>query len=371
MRIKFIGQKGIPVTFGGVEYHVDRLAVALASRGHIVDVYVRSWYTPKTLKRHQGVRLIHVPTIRTKHLDAAVHSLFSTLHALFSRGAVIHFHAIGPALFSFIPRLFGKKTVVTIHRLDWATEKWGRAARAVLKLGEAMATRIPRRTIVVSRELKRHVAERHGRDAVHISHGIELPDIVPPGTIRKKFNLDGGDYVLFMGRLSPEKRVDWVIRGFQSLRGPGIENLKLVIAGGTSATDAYVSRLREEASDDRRIVFTGYVTGIEKAELLSNARVFVMPSSLEGYPIALLEGKSYGRCCLVSDIPPHGEAVEDGRDGRLFDRNRFDAFVTALQELIDHPETASAVGQRARRTMEGQPGWDAVAEQTEAVYAGL
>jgi glycosyltransferase involved in cell wall biosynthesis len=263
--------------------------------------------------------------------------------------------------------------VATIHRLDWATEKWGALARKCLQLGERVAARLPHETIVVSKGLRQYVKEKHGRETHHISHGIELPEVVTPDVITQKYGLKGNDYILFMGRLSPEKRVDWVIQAFKNIRIPAVysRGVKLVIAGGTSATDDYVSRLHQDGSGNDRILFTGYVTGKEKAELLSNALVFVMPSSLEGYPIALLEGKSYGRCCLVSDILPHQEALEDGNDGRMFDQHNFEAFSAALQDLLNHPETIREIGAKARRFMEGQPGWVDVARETEHVYSKL
>ncbi|MCU0611812.1 MAG: glycosyltransferase, partial [Candidatus Eisenbacteria bacterium] len=186
MKIAFIGQKGIPVTFGGVEYHVDALATGLAARGEDVSVYVRSWYTPRKLQRVNGVRLLHLATIRTKHLDASVHSLLCSLHVLFAGADIVHYHGIGPAVFSLIPRLFGTRVVVTVHRLDWQTEKWGRIARWFLRLGEYLAVRIPDRTIVVSEDLQRHFRECHGKETVHISHGIELPHLRAPGVIREK-----------------------------------------------------------------------------------------------------------------------------------------------------------------------------------------
>ena len=150
MRIAHIGQKGIPVTFGGIEYHVDRLSRRQAQRGHDVCVYVRSWYTPRSLKSCGGVRPTHVPTIRTKHLDAAVHTFLCTLHCLFRKTEIIHYHAIGPSFFSFLPRMFGRRIVTTVHRLDWAAEKWGAVSRSLLKVAERLALAAACRPIAVS-----------------------------------------------------------------------------------------------------------------------------------------------------------------------------------------------------------------------------
>ncbi|MBN2400241.1 MAG: glycosyltransferase family 4 protein [Candidatus Aminicenantes bacterium] len=370
--VSFIGQKGIPVSFGGVEYHVDRLASELAKRDATVFAYVRSWYTDKKKREHNGVRLIHTPTLKTKHLDASLHSLLSSIHSIFTATDIVHYHGIGPAFFSFIPKLFGKKVVCTIHRLDWATEKWTAGARLFLKAGEFIATRIPDRTIVVSAELLAYVRKKHHATAVHISHGSESPQPAPPGLITEKHGLHGADYILFLGRLSPEKRVAWIIKAFQEAKRSGAAaGVRLVIAGGSSSTDRHVAELTELSGRDGDIIFTGYVTGREKAELLSNALIFTMPSYLEGYPIALMEAKGYGRCCLVSDIPPHCEAVEDGLDGFLFRTDDFDAYRMKLTDLLENPARAKIAGTAAREKMKALPGWDAIAEKTIAVYMEL
>ncbi len=370
MRIAFIGQKGIPATFGGVEKHVDELSRGLAAAGHDVRVYVRDWYTPKDLPSIEGVRLIHVPTIHTKHLDASVHSFLSTLHAVASGADILHFQAIGPAMFSPLSRLFGRKTAATIHRLDWATDKWKAPAKLALKTGEWISVRFPHRTIVVSEELRHYIKDKYGRDTVHISHGIRLPSPVAGGVLRTRYGLQDKEYILFMSRLVPEKRADWMIRAFrEQKKKAGLrESLKLVIAGGDGGSPAYVRRLREIAGDDPDIVFTGYATGRLKEELLSQAVLFVLPSDLEGFPIVLMEAMSYGLACLCSDILPHREAIRNGVDGQLFRTADFADFGAKLKELIENPERRGALGAEALARMKRRPSWADVVRQTEAVY---
>jgi len=370
MKIAHIGQKGIPATFGGVESHVDRLSRRQVQRGHSVSVYVRNWYTPKSLKEYEGVRLVHVPTLKTKHLDAAVHTLLCTLHCLFQRTEIIHYHAIGPASFSFIPRIFGRKVVMTVHRLDWGAEKWGRLARILLRAGERVGLRTAHKAIAVSEDIRAYIKAEYGKNAALIPNGVELPRPVPPVLIKDKYGLNGQDYVLFMGRLTPEKRVDWLIRSFQEAKKvsapPG--KLKLVIAGGTSGTDAYVDELHGLGGGDPGILFTGYVTGREKEELLTNALLFVLPSSLEGHPIALLEAKSFGCCTIASDIPPHREVIKDGVDGFLFRASDQDELTKVLVRLIGDPGIVERVGKASCAGMKKRPTWTEVEDLTDRVY---
>jgi glycosyltransferase involved in cell wall biosynthesis len=373
MKIAFIGQKGIPVTFGGVEYHVDKLSREMASLDHKVTAYVRNWYTDRKIKNHHGVRLIHIPTIRGKHLDASVHSLLCSVHALFKKYDIIHYHGIGPAFFSLIPSLFRKNVVTTIHRLDWETEKWKKWAKRTLKWGEYVSVKIPKRTIVISTELKKYIKEKHGKETIFISHGIAIPEPVPPALIKDKYGLDGKDYILFMGRLSPEKRVDWLINAFQSLDLTTADgrNLKLVVAGGSSATPEYSQRLQDMAKDTPDVIFTGYVTGVEKAEFFSNALLFSLPSSLEGFPIVLLEAKSYGICCLVSDIPPHRELFNSGIDGMLFKSDSRTDLCARLEMLIKDPQNTERLGKQAKVTLQQIPDWREVAERTLDIYRDI
>lgn len=182
MRIAFIGQKGIPAVWGGVEEHVDHLSLELVKAGFDVDVYVRSWYTPSRLKDYQGVHLIHVPTLKTKHLDAAAHSLLGTLHALARGTDILHYHGIGPAAFALLPRLLGRMSVVTFHARDWQAGKWGPFARTVLKACEVLAVRVPRRTIVLSKTMNKELRLRYGVETTVIPHGASAPVFGPPGS---------------------------------------------------------------------------------------------------------------------------------------------------------------------------------------------
>jgi glycosyltransferase involved in cell wall biosynthesis len=373
VKIAMIGQKGIPATFGGIEFHVDMLSRELAALGHEVTVFARRWYSPQEIPNPSGIRRVFVPTIRTKHLDATVHSFLCAMRAAGGAADIVHFHAIGPSLFSPIPRLFGKKIVTTIHRLDWAAEKWKSPAKRVLKAGEYVSTVAPHARIVVSRDLQDYLTSKYGVRSVLIPQGTIVPNLRPPRIITEKYGLSGGDYILFLGRLSPEKRVDWIIRAYLAVvaAGEAMKGVRLVVAGGTNATDKYVAELRKAAGSSKDIVFTGYVAGAEKDELLTNALLFVLPSTIEGYPIALLEARNHGLGCLVSDIPPHREVIHDGLDGLLFRTGDFSDFAAKLQDLIADKPRIARFGEWAKTRMSGNASWQDVARQTAEVYRNV
>jgi len=302
-----IGQKGVPATFGGVERHVEELGAHLAQSGHEITVFTRPNYTEPTLGEHRGMRLKSLPTIGTKHLDAIVHSLLASCACWAGDYDIVHYHAIGPCLASPIARVRGRKVVATIHGQDWRRGKWGPLASTILRLAEWMALRVPHATICVSETLAATY-----RDTGHLVHYIPNGITIDPGddtTVLDEFGLLDRSYVLFAGRIVPEKGAHYLLEAYARVK-PG---LPLVVAGDSSNTDEYVRRLREEAAPG--VLFTGYQYGAKLAALYRHAALFVLPSDLEGLPLVLLEALAYGTPVLASDIPPQRRGSR--AEGRL------------------------------------------------------
>jgi glycosyltransferase involved in cell wall biosynthesis len=372
MRIAFIGQKGIPALSGGVEKHVEQLAVRMAREGHEVSVYVRPHYTDPSLKEYEGVRLVRVPSVRTKNLDAITHTLFSTLHALFCRYDVIHYQSIGPSTLSFLPRLLKRRSrvVATFHCQDYLHKKWGRFARAYLRLGEAAACTVPEKTVVVSEGLRRHVRGRYGRDAVMIPNGADVRSASASGRL-SEFGLKEKKYVLSVGRLVKHKGVHYLLKAFEQLEDTNRmpNNFKLAIVGKNAETPEYERYLKVVSQGRENVVFLGERTGEELDQLFSNAYIFVQPSESEGMSIALLEAMGYGAAVVASDIEANREAV--GEAGLLFESKNVDDLKAKLAYLFGRPEEAARLGRDAQRRIEERYGWDAIAKKTLDVYRGL
>ncbi|UCF79363.1 MAG: glycosyltransferase family 4 protein [Candidatus Eiseniibacteriota bacterium] len=361
MKVAMIGQKGIPATYGGIERHVEEVGTRLAARGHEVAVYCRYYYT-RMKDKYRGVKLIRLPSIRTKHLDTATHCAVSTLDAMVRGFDVVHFHALGPSLFSALPRLAGAKTVVTIHGLDWQREKWGPAASWVLKRCEYPAVSFPTRTVVVSRTLQEYFREKYGVESVVIPNGTNIPTPRPLSRLKKK-GLEPRKYILFVGRLVPEKGCHYLIEAYQKLE----TDAKLVIAGGSSFSSEYVESLKRHASD--RVLLLDYVYGDDLEELWSNALLVALPSTLEGLSISLLEALSYGKCVLVSDIAENLEVVEDCapsfRSKDVGDLRR------KLEELLAAPDVLASYEERAKQHILQRFTWDGVTKSLEQLYVEL
>ena len=358
MRIAMIGQKGVPATYGGIEKHVEEIARRLAQRGHDISVFCRLYYTPAGALS-PGVRLLRRPSIHTKHLDTATHVAWSTLEAMARRYDVVHFHALGPSLFAGLPRLTGSRTAVTVHGLDWQRQKWGRVASWVLRQCEGPAARFPDRTIVVSRTLRDYFREHHHCDAAFIPNGTNLPQ---PREARKilQLGLKPGRYVLFVGRLVPEKGVHFLCEAFSKID----TDLQLVLVGGHSFSQEYATLLKGYESD--RVRLLDYVFGESLEELWSNAYLVVQPSTMEGLSIALLEALSYGRCVLLSDIPENLEVAEGCSVS--FRSQDVNDLREKLEALVRDPERVRSFEQKARAHIQAHYSWDRVAAATEEVY---
>jgi glycosyltransferase involved in cell wall biosynthesis len=367
IRIAMIGQKGLPATYGGVEHHVEELGSRLVARGHEVTVFCRTSYGQDRRARHLGMRLVELPTVGSKHLDAIAHSAVATAAALRDRDFdIFHYHAIGPGALSVVPRVASRaKVVLTLHGLDDERAKWGRMAKAALKTAGWVSARAPDAIIAVSRDLQRHYREVRGRDTVYIPNGVRVPEPGPGGPVLDRFGLQAGGYLLFVGRLVPEKAPDLLVRAFREV--PGDHRLALV--GGSSFTDAYADRLRALAAADGRVVLTGYQFGAELDALYRNAAAFVLPSFLEGLPLTLLEAAAYGIPVVASAIAPHREVLgESGPGSRLVAPGDERQLTLALTQVLADREGerrgAAVLRDRVLRAYD----WDAVADATEQVY---
>ena len=371
-RIAMIGHKFIPSRDGGVEVVVSNLAPHLVKMGYDVTCYNRTNRQQKKLRKdgklmreYQGVHLIWTPTVDRRGLAAMTSSVIATVMVSFRRCDLVHFHTEGPCVLCWLPRLMGKKVVVTVHGLDHMRQKWGRFASAYILQGEKAAARHANSIIVLSEGVRTYFREKYGRETVLIPNGIDPAENRPACEITKQFGLASREYILFLGRLVPEKGIHYLIKAYKMLR----TDKKLVIVGGTSDTNDYVRQLYAMAGDDPSIIFTGFQQGLAMEELYSNAYIYVLPSDLEGMPLTLLEAMNYGCCCVTSDI---GECADvlDG-SGFTFPRGNVNALRDTLQDLCDHPENAETKRGEARKMVASKYTWEDITAKTDKLYREL
>lgn len=382
MRIAMVGLRGLPATFGGVEKHVEELGARLAQRGHEVTVFCRPsylaqatnvpaefGYQPPAGRRpgsYRGMILRNLPAPEGKGLEAFVHSGLAAGASVGKGYDVVHFHALGPGLFSPIPKYLSRAGVVqTIHGLDDERSKWGRGAKALLGAGRRFSHTVPDEVVVVSQDLGNTYRELYGRDTIYIPNGGPTPTRVAPGATLERFGLEPGRYAMFLGRLVPEKDPGLVLDAWSRLD----TDVRLAIVGDSANTDLFTADLRARAATDPRVVMTGYVYGEDLSELLCNAALFVQPSKLEGLPITLLEAAAYEVPVVVSDIPPHLEVVPTSGPGhRVFPVTDADALAAAIKAELADPAASRAAASQWSAQVAAHYNWDLATDRLVEVY---
>lgn len=369
LRVAMLGHKRIPSREGGIEVVVGELSTRLVKYGCNITCYNRKGqhvsgkeFTRKVGKYYKGVRLKYVFTIDCRGWAAMTSSVFAAIRAAFGKYDVVHFHAEGPCTILWLPKLFGKKCIATIHGLDHKRKKWGKFSRAYIMLGEKVAVKYADEIIVLTESTKKYFLDTYNRKTQVIPNGVNKPVTRNANKIRKKFNLEKDSYILFVGRLTPEKGLEYLVQAYKKLN---IEK-KLVIAGGTSDTDQYVMKLKNISLCNPNIIFTGFVQGRILEELYSNAYIFVQPSDLEGMPLGLMEAMSYGNCCLVSDIPECLEVI--GENGMSFKKGNIGDLELKLNKLCHSDGLVQKFKENSAEYICSKYNWDDVAKKTLKLY---
>ena len=368
-KVVMLGQKRIPSREGGIEVVVEELSTRMVKKGYEVTCFNRRGhhvsgqeFDVDELSEYKGIKLKSVFTIERKGFAAMTSSIFGAIKAAFGKYDVVHFHAEGPCAMLWLPKLFGKRCIATIHGLDHQREKWGRLASAYIMMGEKCAAKFADEIIVLSQGVKDYFKETYNRETRFIPNGATKAEKVEADLIKTQFGLEKDEYILFLGRIVPEKGLTYLVDAFKKVS----TDKKLVIAGGASDTNLFMNNLKEQASGDDRIIFTGFVQGQILEELYSNCYVYTLPSDLEGMPLSLLEAMSYGCCCLVSDIAECADVVEDKT--AVFPKGNIEALQAKLQELCDKPELVEKYKSEASEFICDKYNWDDVVEKTLKLY---
>ena len=367
LRVAMFGQKRLSRE-GGIEIVVKELCTRMARDGCQVTCYNRSGHHVSGAEydekiEYEGIRQKSVLTIEKKGLAAVSSSAFAALYSALGKYDVIHIHAEGPAFFAWLPKMFGKRVVVTVHGIDWQREKWKSGfGSKFIRQGEKNAVKYADEIIVLSKGVQDYFKKVYGRETNFIPNGVNRPKLRAAEQISEKFGLSKDSYILFLGRLVPEKGIRYLIEAFKQVK----TDKKLVIAGGSSDTDSFERELKDLAKNDERIIFTGFVQGSLLDELYSNAYIYTLPSDLEGMPLSLLEAMSYGNCCLVSDIPECAEVVED--KALIFQKSNVEDLQEKLQDACDHPEMVMEMKKQAADFICKKYNWDEVVKETMKLY---
>lgn len=356
MKIVVTGTRGIPEIQGGVETHCQELFPLIAAKGHDVTVVRRKCYAQDSLTEFRGVKLKDLYAPRKKSVEAAVSTLLGVIYARRTGADVVHIHAVGPSIVIPIAKLLGLRVVMTHHGPDYERQKWGRLAKWVIKLGEKFAAGYADRLIVISQVIADRIAAEYGRtDSVLIYNGVPTPVRSKRTDYLDELGVRPGRYVLAVGRFVPEKNFHQLVEAFDA------EGYKLVIAGDADHPGPYSDALKAQAHN-AGAVLTGFIRGEKMNQLMSNAALFVLPSSHEGLPITLLEAMSYGRDVLVSDIPAN--RLRELQSDDFFPVGNIEAMRSAIRRKLGSPTPERTYDLTAYD-------WVNIADRTADVYEDL
>lgn len=362
MRIAILGIRGIPANYGGFETFADQLAPRLVERGHDVTVYGRRGAVNWKDSHYKGVRLVILPTIHTKHLDTPVHTLLACMHAATSGYDVVLACNAANALFTVILRIAGTPVVLNVDGIERLRKKWGWAGRSWYRLSEYFATKVATELVADAAEIQAYYRDRWGARSTMIPYGASTSR--PEGaSALKTYGVEPRDYVLAVARLEPENNVDLIVRAFSRVR----TDMHLVIVGDTPYQSDYKQGLRDTAARDPRVIMTGFLYGELCRELQSNSFCYVHAADVGGTSPALLESMGLGGCVIVSSTPQNLEVVD--ATGWSFDAGSQDSLVERLQFVVDHPDEADAMRERARARVKSVYSWEAITRAYEGLLA--
>jgi glycosyltransferase involved in cell wall biosynthesis len=361
LRVTMLGLRGFPNVQGGVERHVENLARELARLGCSVEVVMRSPYVARSTEPHwEGIRIARLWSPRGKGIEPFVHTFLGVLRAAWTRPDILHIHGIGPAFFTPIARVLGLNVVITHHMANYENEKWNGFARSILRFGEWVGMRLSNGRIAVSPSLAARMANAHRVDVRTIPNGIDPPLNIQPDSVLQSFGLTRRRYFLTVARIDEQKRQHHAIAAFAQLNQT---NWKLVLVGGADYRSDYARKVEAAARVTPGVIMLGVQTGEALAALYAGAGAFVLPSSHEGQPIAVLEALSYGCPVVLSDIPAH---VEIGASGaRYFAAGDTDTLAAQLGAASEGGRQSNEAEQA--RILRAH-NWTRIAESTLEVY---
>ena len=372
LSIAYVGTKGIPARWGGIETYVEQVGKRLAERGHHITVFSSLWYSAGFKgSQYCGMRIARVPSLRLQATDALTNGFFASWAVMHGAYDIAHFHGLASYFYVPLVRKSGTLTVTTTHAMEsnWENRKYNRLGRWMIKRAFEIGIRHSHRTSTVARHLQAKMQRRYAVEPAMLPAGLEPSKPAAAKVITDRYGLRGNDFLLFLGRIDPIKRIEWVVDLHRSVPN----RIRIVIAGGAqdSMTGAYLRSLQRASAGNPQVIFTGAVAGRKKRELLSNCIMLVAPSADEGLPLTVLEAASYGRPCVVSDLPAFQSVIENGRTGYLFPKEDRQQFAATVTTALQSPDRLETMGTSAQKELTQRFDWDITAERTESLYYRL
>lgn len=363
MKIAIIGTRGIPANYGGFETFAENLSTRLVQKGHEVTVYCRANNIRIKERVYKGVRLVVLPSLKHKYFDTIAHTFFSVFHVLFTRVQIAYFCNPINSVFTFIPRLFGKKTIINVDGLEWKRGKWNRLGKAAHKISEYLATVFPNKIVTDSKTIRDYYRVKFGRETEYISYGADISERMHGGPFLRLLSLKEKGYILYVSRLEPENNAHVLIEAYEKVKG----DMPLVIVGDAPHSKYYINKIK--STKDPRIKFLGSIYGERYFELLRNAFAYVHGNEVGGTNPALLEAMASGNCVIVNGVSFNKEVIGDS--GLSYEPGNRNDLKNKIEYLLDHPRDVERYGMLAVERIKKYYNWDNVINKTEKLMKRL
>jgi len=362
MHVAILGIRGIPANYGGFETFAQELATRLVARGHAVTVYCRPHYVPTDLGTFEGVRLVHLPTLRHKYLDTVVHTLLSAGHAAVAGYDVVLVCNAANAVFCAAPRVAGTKVALNVDGIERKRKKWNAFGRAWYLMSERLAVWLPHAVVTDAEVIETYYRERYGAASTFIPYGCRVGRSAGRATL-ERLGVEPDGYVLYVSRLEPENNALAVIQAYERTK----LNFKLVVVGDAPYAREYIRALKQAAGP--RVVFAGGVYGEGYRELQCHALAYVHATEVGGTHPALVEAMGFGNCVLAHDVAENREVL--GEAGLFFDARRPATLAALFEQVASSPELVRRYRASAESRALAAYSWDRVTDQYEHLFETL
>lgn len=340
IKIAFMGIRGVPASYSGFETFIESLSRVLVKFGHEVTVYNRSSHVKDIQRSYYGIKIVNLPTVKSKFLDTFVHTFLSVIHALFCNYDIIYICGVGNSLLTGIPRFLRKKVILNVDGLDWQREKWNNFAKKFLKFSEYISVLFPVVTLTDSKTVQSYYRTTYKKEILYLPYFVNIVK-TQSAEVLKEYNLFQNKYILFVGRLEPENNAHKLVEVYQSLK----TEYKLVIVGDAPYSRQYIAQLKKQESSN--IIFTGYLFQKAYQELSSHAYFFVLPGKAGGTRVVLLEQMALGNCILVNNSENNLEVVGDCAYAYAESENNQE-LKDSLQYLLSEPGIVEEYREKAK-----------------------
>lgn len=288
------------------------------------------------------------------------------------------------ALHKSIGKLKCRGFVYTCHNPLWPEDRVHMGEK-IIRLVEGYTMKIANTVIALNKTMQRALTRKAKidlRKMVIVPNGVDAeffrPGLKDERTL-SKYGLKEQSYILFVGRVSPEKGVHILLRAFKQIANDVPKDYKLVIVGPLTSTfnstqiSSYAKAMMSYAKEKlgERVVFTGAIDRNSLGILYSSAYCFVLPSLAEAFGMVLLEAMASGTPPISSTAGGIPDIIIDCVNGLIFRKGDWKDLANKLLTLVQDRSFRDKLSRSARKYVEENFSWGTVAVRIKEVYSSI